>query len=311
MYELDASLNRIRADLESDVQRLEYDLRSDLDRTRTDLDTFTSGWSSAQELYEIIDERTRDLDTKTTSALRQIQHTATWLARYARPGGPPPVIDPTLQPATRLLALALEADQAAFLSEQLLPDTTRVGFQHDITRHEKWKQSHSTHAAAALAASETLAATDPAQPEHAQAAAQFAQAQRNLAHLDRARDDIEARAQTARSALHDDDLARAEHGHELTEGTQAADELRSALKQQISTALGAGDLFAPWFTSCLGFTPYGSGWLDLAADVCAYRITYHITGEKPLGEAPQSDCSARRREWHDELLSTLAIHPPI
>jgi len=44
-----------------------------------------------------------------------------------------------------------------------------------------------------------------------------------------------------------------------------------------------------------GFTPDRIGWMDLAAELCSYRITYKISSGTPLGAPPEWDASPHRR----------------
>jgi hypothetical protein len=308
--EIERALSRLQYDIEADFRRLEDEMRGDLDSTRTELHSFTSGWSSTQELHDVLDERCREIDTTAKEARRLVQHTAAWLARYTRPSGPRTVVDPTDRPDSGLLALALKADEAGYLSEQLLSAPVRTALRAEVARFKDWQQAHSAASAAAVTASETIARTDPADPDHAAAAAEFTRAQGELDQLDRSRDGAEHRARDADAKLRADDAARSEHEDSIADGVQAGIDLRRALEEQITTALEADGLFAPWFTSCFGFAPEGPDWMDQAIEVFAYRITYGITGETPLGAPPESDASKTRSAWHDQLLSDLAAREP-
>lgn len=310
MTEFDSDLRRLRYDLEGDLRRVEDDLRGEIDSTRNALHEFTSGWSSATELYETLDERCRTAETTAQEALDQAQHTAAWLARYTRPGGPRAVIDPTDRPDTSLVALALNADQAAYLGRTLLSKYQRAELLADITAARQWQRAYTAAEAAAVTASATLANTDTTDPTHDAAAAQFAEASGELNQLSRTRERIERKAEDARSRLREDNGMRAEHEHDIDAGQRARTELRRALKEQIIAALEADALFAPWFTRCFGFTPTGDDRLDLATEVCAYRITYRISSETPLGRAPDSAAPGHRRDWHDQLRTDLAGYRP-
>jgi hypothetical protein len=307
--EFEYDFRRLRSELDDDVRRLGDELRYEMESTRSELESLSA---TTVETYEELQQRCSAVETAADDALRQVHHVAAWLARYSRPGMPRAVVaDPTDRPATGLLTLALKADQAVHLSEQLLTDQVRTGLRADVVRHQDWQQARAAAEAAAIKASKTVADTGAKDPEHVAAAAAFTRAHDELTRLDRIRDQIEQRAQSARSRLAADEEARSEHEYSIADGVQAGIDLRAAIEEQILDAREADALFAPWFTGCFGFTPQGPDWLDLAVEVCAYRITYNISSEKPLGPPPTSDSSTTRRAWHGDLLRQLVDHRAI
>lgn len=303
MSEFEYDLRRLRSDLDSDLRRVEDDLRAEIENTRSELQSLSA---STVDTYEELQQRCSAATTTADDALRQAQHLAAWLTRYSRPGEPRTVVaDPTDRPATGLLTLALKADQAVHLSEQLLTDHVRNRLRADVAHLTDWQQTRAAAQAAAVKSSKTVADTDANDPDHVTAAAAFTRAHAELTRLDRTRSQIEQRAQSARSKLAADEQARSEHEYSITDGIEAGVDLRHTIKAQILDAREADALFAPWFTGCFGFSPQGPDWLDLAVEVCAYRITYNISSERPLGPPPESDWSTTRRDWHDDLRRQL------
>jgi hypothetical protein len=302
--EFEYDLRRLRSDLEGDVRRVEDDLRGEIDSARNALHEFAAGWASASELYETLDERCTAAATTAEEALDQARHTAAWLARYTRPGGPRVVVDPTDRPGTSLGALALKADQAAYFGRRLLTKQQRDQLLADIAAAQQRHRAHTAAEPAAVTASETLANTATTDPAHDAAAAQFAEASGELKQLSRNRDHIDRKAEAARTRLREDNAERAEHEAGIADGVQAGAELRRVLKQQISQAVEADALFAPWFTRTFGFTPDSDDRLDLAVEVCAYRITYRISSDNPLGSPPDSATPGHRRTGTTSCAST-------
>jgi hypothetical protein len=302
-FELERALSQLRDDLESDLRRVEDDLRGELTSTRHAVDSYAA---EATDGYEGLDQRCRSAETTAQDALDQVRHTAAWLARYTRAGGPRTVVDPTDRPDPSLAVLAAKANEAAAMSWRLLSQRRRAELSADITALRDWQQAYEAAEAAAIAASATLANADRAAPAHDQAAVEFGKARAELTRLDGTRERTATRAEAAGSKLEADNAERAEHNAVLAAGDRAGIELHRELRDQIVEALDADALFALWFTSSFGFAPTGPDWLDLAVDVCAYRITFNIHDETPLGGAPNGTTAGHRRDWHDRLLSAMA-----
>lgn len=208
-----------------------------------------------------------------------------------------------------LVNLAKAADHAETLTRMLVSPPVRAACEQAIQAHLDWRLRYEHARDAALAASRTLATTRTDQDRHREAAREFGAARAELRALLPERQRIANAADHARRQLGHDREIRDRYGSEIAEGDRAWGTLTSRLRLRISAAIEQGEPLPRWLVDALGRPPNGdpSAWRELAVQLSAYRLSYTVSDPRhPIGPAPTSRDSPRRRRWYRELDHQLA-----
>lgn len=309
--EIRQAVRKLRSELLADIRHAQADLQSQVGNLGSEFWKFAEGWTSAREMYEAIEQQRRDVAHEIadmSKTLRLLEQKVSWLERHAVASGVAEMCDLDNVPPD-LVHLGAKAARGHLLAAKLLDRDVRRELQGDINRHVTWHARRDQQRAEALRLSATLAAADRSHRAHRQAATMFPEARAALVRLEVQRDDLRGRAEQARERLAADDALRRAGSAEIAAGDKAWQALCERLRPQLVDAVAAGAMFPPWFANSLGPAPPRDGaarWFDVATNVWAYRITYHVTTRlSALGEPPADGVTPGRRVWHDRLRADL------
>ena len=100
-----------------------------------------------------------------------------------------------------------------------------------------------------------------------------------------------------------DDEHRKVHGPQVMTGESAHAQLMTRVRARLDTAVADSALLPAWLTLVLGHQPVGEDvaeWMDTAASLLAYRVTYEVDDPVVALGKPALD-DPRREKWHREL----------
>lgn len=240
------------------------------------------------------------------TTLEQLENRVTALERLAWGGRDETVPLDDCDPELRRLAAIAETGQE--LTARLAGPEIRAACERAIATWDDWHRRNRELLGVALTASHTIAITSADQRGRAHAVVAFREAGNELARLAAQRQGYLNAATHARRQLDQDQQVRDQHEREIEAGHEAWVTLLARLRMRSASALERGEPVPSWLVLAIGPPTVGASarWRDLAADLLAYRITYGVLGgREPLGAAPTSDDSTRRRRWHTELTRRL------
>ncbi|MFE5484120.1 hypothetical protein [Streptomyces sp. NPDC056527] len=221
-------------------------------------------------------------------------------------GGAPAADLDTVEPEWKQLAKT--ASTAAQAREDLLTDARRATHLARIRAHESAVEERDEHQAKVVEAARILSSTSRTSPAFKQAVVDF-NASRQVADGRAAQAESSASAaEQARAALARDEKLRSAKASVLDAGDKAQRKLEWMLRSCLADAIRDRALLPMWFVTVLGPVAPADRtqeWMDLAAQVMAYRVTYDVTDQAvALGPEPAAQ-SLRRARWHQELTGAL------
>ncbi|MDQ1538678.1 MAG: hypothetical protein QOE58_3071 [Actinomycetota bacterium] len=304
---LRGDLNRLRRDLDNITNDDLPDHAQKIDQLRRDVD---DAEFRADETQGTVRELTEDL-SDLSSTVTRLKKSVDWIERYIRSNGAT-VLD--LDNVTKALRdAAARAEKGTIAQEQLLSDSARGALQTQIRQHAAAVTRAKQSVPRLLEATKPITTLDWRDPRHSGARLRYAQARTEWIAAHRQLPGLTTDAQQARQELAADDTARRTHGPTIEAGRKARTQLITELRTRISDAIAAGHLLPLWLHQSLGAMPspgQTDDWIGTAADIAAYRITYHVTDPvDPLGDLPSAH-SARRRTWHYRLSGAIRALTP-
>jgi hypothetical protein len=239
---------------------------------------------------------------------RLIAQKVDWLMANALITADAPICDLDGDVDEAMAELAARVERGERFQDQLLEDAARKELKVAVDRHWEWGRKLERGQAKAMSLSEAIVGPD--ESAAVRAAEEFPAAWQALADLEQEGPRLENAARVAQERLDADDVVRRDHGKDIAAVGQAWQELSGKLHAVIDSGVAQHALFPAWFRDTLGLAPPADAptrWFELATEILAYRITYHVDSEdSPLGDPPPGDASTRRRAWHQRLRAGLA-----
>lgn len=290
--ELGESLDVVTEQLPGIVQAVDQ-LDEDVDRLVTErAETGAALSKHERELREL------------NATVKRLAAQVSWIEQHIRSSGTALVLDLD-HVEEELGALAATADAGHRAADQLLSSFDRAALEVSVTDHRDAAARNRAAVRSLLDACARLASTERADPGHRQARTDYLAARGARAEAVREVNLLAADAEAAREQLAADDVERARLASTVTAGERANVELLTRLRTKLAAAVGEGALLPGWLTEPLGPRPPAGDsprWMDVAAGIMAYRITYGIDdAQDTLGDLPAS-VGAYRRRWHADLL---------
>jgi hypothetical protein len=238
-----------------------------------------------------------------TAAVKRLATQVTWIEGHIRTSGAVRTVDlDDVEPELTALATTSEAGHRA--AAELLTPFARASLEAAVTDQRDAAARHRDAVQALLDACARLVGTQRADAAHRQARIDYLSARTAQTEAARRLESLAADAQSARERLEADDEDRRREAATIAAGQRAEVELLTRLRTRLAAAVGDGALLPAWLTGPLGpMPPAGAAqrWMDVAAGLLAYRITYAVTDpDGALGELPSAATSYRRR-WHADL----------
>lgn len=236
------------------------------------------------------------------ATVKRLSTQVTWIERHIRSTGSAPSIDlDHVDPELSALAATTEAGRRA--ADGLLPPFDRAGFETTVADHRDAVARRDDAVRSLLDACARLVDTEREDAGHRQARADYLRARSFHADAGRRLDVLGGEARAASERLAADDEERLRVAPTVAAGERAETELLTRLRTKLAAAVGDGALLPAWLTGPLGpMPPAGTAqrWMDVAAGLLAYRITYDVTDpEDALGELPDPVPGYRRRRHAD------------
>jgi hypothetical protein len=302
------------------------DLGTVLDKLRNDVEDLASAVQFLPDRLGVIDghieqlRRTlRTVEGRSAAAddamrelgavVKRLDARVEWLERNIRLNDAGAVVVELDEVPPDLVHFAEIAEAGHVARSHLMSAAVRSGLESAVEAHADAVRGQAQQLAVALAASRTLADTDPGDEPHVEAIGEF---RRSVAGMAAAGDQARALAREAVEAserLHTDDELRAAHAEVIAQGDRAWARLVQGLRSIVADAVGEGALLPAWFTTVLGPIPPAEdtrAWMDAATQLLAYRVTYGVTDPiVPLGFEPGEQHTGRRRAWHQQLKRQL------
>jgi hypothetical protein len=289
-------------DLESTVLSLADDvpmLVEAVSRLDADIERLIDSRKETRSTVARHDEGLRDL----TGTVKRLAVQVAWIEQHLRSTGSVRTIDLD-RPDPDLVALAATAEAGRAAAGVLLSPVERATLAAELAGHRAWLGRHRAALRDLLAACERLAAAGPDGAAHRQARADYLSARSRIEDAAASLDRGVGAAREGRARLAEDGVERQRTASAVAEGERAERELLTRLRTRIASAVGDGVMLPAWLTGPLGpMPPAGTAqrWMDVAAGLLAYRITYGVTDPADaVGEVP-SGAGERRRRWHADL----------
>ncbi|EFC79680.1 hypothetical protein FrEUN1fDRAFT_7191 [Parafrankia sp. EUN1f] len=116
-------------------------------------------------------------------------------------------------------------------------------------------------------------------------------------------------AESASGRIAADDELHAVHDPAISSGDEARARLRQLIRQRVAAAVGESALLPRWLNRAVGYSPpsgqKGAAWMDTAASIAAYRVTYDVTDPvDALGAPPRTD-QRGQHAWYEDLREQL------
>lgn len=294
-------------------------LTRDVGELRHDLDVLSANQQSLDRhlttLQEDITEHLRRLQRNLSEQIDEAREIVAlmrlrldWVERAVRYAGDlEPVdldrADPALQ------HLVVRAERGVQAREALLSDAQRAAHRGVVDTFADLRARYAQQIDAAVRHSRDLAETPYGSAEHDEATATYRSLLDEIATAARELTNLRPQAEDCRRRLAADDELRPLHEPQVTTGDVARSTLNRRLRDRITAAVSGGALLPVWFTTVLGYGPPPSNtgrWLDTAASVLAYRLTYAVTDEVvALGDPPGPGGSGYRQQWYRDLEAAL------
>jgi chromosome segregation ATPase len=238
-----------------------------------------------------------------SAAVRRLSTQVSWIEQHIRSSsGVQSVTLDRLDPELSALAASAEAGRRA--ADGLLSRFARTALESTVTTHRDALARRRAAADELIDACAALVDSEPDEPAHRKARSSYQRARDALVAAERQLAELGDEPRTGRVRLAEDDQVRARTRSTISDGEQAQSRLLTRLRTKLATAVGEGALLPAWLTTPLGPMPPADGaqrWMDVAAGLIAYRITYGVEDEhNALGELPEPVPDHRRR-WHEDL----------
>jgi chromosome segregation ATPase len=268
-------------------------------RTDADVDRLVAERAETGEAINRHDRELSDL----VATVKRLATQVTWIERHIRSSDGVRTADlDHIEPELTALAATSEAGHRA--GEEVLAPFVRAALETTLTSHREAAGRYRDAALELLDSCDRLVETAPDTAAHRQARSDYRAARSGYRQAESRVDVLTEQARSARDRLAADDTARRRTAATVAAGQRAEVELMTRLRTTLATAVGDGALLPPWLTGPLGpMPPAGAGqrWMDVAAGLIAYRITYSVQDpDDALGEPPE-DAAGYRRRWHAEL----------
>lgn len=302
----------------SDIQRQLRQLSSGLSDVEDEVSSLTRQVSDVvddvrqiRQEGETLTEQVEDHDSRLqdlTSQVKELTSRSSWLERHLRQSDDARTADLDDVDADTLQQAAT-ADEGRTAQTRLLPSYERSRLQAIVGSHRAALREHDEAVERVLGACKVLSQTPIHSPEHAKARTAF---QAGVNVIGRAGGTVESLRRTAaaaRTALAADDKAQASEAETIQDGDRARRILMTRLRTRLAEAIGQALILPMWLTRPLGLTPpehEAEDWLEAAAGIWAYRITYDVDHPLlPLGSLPD-DAGTGRQQWHRQLERDIA-----
>jgi len=294
-------VNRLQ-DVESGVASLAEDvpmLIAEVTRLDGDVDRLITARREALDRIEAHDATVLEL----AATVRRLAVQVAWIEQHLRNTGSARPVDLD-DPDAELVRLAAVAEAGRSAASALLSESDRAVLTAEVARHRAAVARHRQALRAVVAACGAVATGERGGVARRQARADYAAARGLLAEAadDAARGAEPATAAATRLAADDAEVARTRPA--VAAGERAGRDLLTRLRTRVATAVGDGAMLPAWLTGPLGPMPVAGEaqkWLDVAAGLLAYRITYGVTDPvDAVGEVPP-EAGERRRRWHADL----------
>ncbi|WP_199781419.1 hypothetical protein [Streptomyces sp. SPB074] len=299
---MESELRALRSKLEE-----AEDLEHELHRVRDDLRSFEDDLGTVRgELSELDDDVRSDI-RDTEQALKRLTGRVQALEAHLLAAGGAPLADlDTVDPQWKQLAQSAARGWNA--RSGLLTEYQRDAHRLKARQYEAALAERDEHRDKVMQAAGILASTPRSSREFKQAATDFA-VSRPLAekHDQRARK-LADTAESAQAALDQDDALRKTKTSLIEQGEKAERKLNWLLRGRLADAIRDRAVLPMWFVTALGPVPPArktQEWMELAAQVLAYRVTYEITDQVVALGAKPGTYVQRRTEWHRELTEGL------
>jgi chromosome segregation ATPase len=246
------------------------------------------------------EEQLQDL----AASIKRLGTQVTWIERHIRSTGTARAVDLDLvDPDLSALAATSEAGRRA--ADDLLPVFARATLESAVATHREAVERRATAQQSLLDSCGALADSGSADAAHRQARTAYLAARSDWVAALRRVEAAAPEAESARARLAEDDDERRRSRPAVAAGQRAEAQLLTRLRTKVASALGDGALLPVWLTAPLGPMPppeAAQRWMDLAAGLLAYRITYSVTDpDDALGDLPD-DASRYHRRWHEDLV---------
>lgn len=245
-----------------------------------------------------------DRELRELSAIvKRLATQVTWIERHIRSSGAARSIDlDHLDPELSALAATAEAGRRA--RDELLSTFERADLEARAADHRDAVTRHRDALRSLLDACARLLGTGRDDEAHRLARADYERARGTRGEAAGRLEALAGDAATARQRLAADDEERRSRAPAIAAGERAEMELLTRLRTKVAAAVGDGALLPAWLTGPLGpMPPAGAAgrWMDVAAGLLAYRITYAVADpDDALGALPEV-VPGHRRRWFADL----------
>lgn len=291
-------------DTEHQSLKNRFGYTEDLDHELHDL---RSGISGCDDKIDKVEEELGDRIADTEQAIKRLtQHMRLLDGQIKASAGVPAADLDTFTTDQRALARTSQEGQNA--RSRLLGDHDRRTHQIRVRHRRETADRHRTARTAVVGAVAAFTTGGYGTPAHAQAADRLSTA---ITDETRLRQDLARQAPHAEEsarALGDDTATRADKQPVMSAGDRAEKRLTLALRSRLADAVSSGSLLPAWFVTVLGAAPPARAtdqWMETAALVLLYRLTYDITDQVvALGPQPP-DTDRHRRCRYEQLRKDL------
>ena len=238
-----------------------------------------------------------------SATVKRLATQVAWIERHLRSSGTVRSVDlDHLDP--ELAALAATADAGRRAAQELLDPFARATHEDVVAVHREAVGRRRAAEQSVLDACGDLADTERTDLAHREARSAYLTAKAELAAAVRQVSGVVAQAEAGVIRLAEDDDGRRRSHSAITAGERAEAQLLTRLRTKLAAAVGDGAMLPAWLTAPLGPMPPPNSaqrWMDVAAGLLAYRITYEIDDpDDALGDLP-TGASPDRTHWHEDL----------
>jgi hypothetical protein len=238
-----------------------------------------------------------------SAVVKRLATQVAWIEQHLRSSGAVRAVDLDHRDP-ELASLAATGDAGRRAAQDLLAPFARAALESTVADHGDAVGRQRAAEQAVLAACGALLDTERTERVHREARNGYLAAKAELAAAARQLAGLVERAEAGAARLAEDDEERRRTRSAITAGERAEAQLLTRLRTKLASAVGEGAMLPYWLTAPLGPMPPPNSaqrWMDVAAGLLAYRITYGIDDpDQALGELP-AGAPADRRRWHEEL----------
>ncbi|CUU57452.1 hypothetical protein Ga0074812_112112 [Parafrankia irregularis] len=224
-------------------------------------------------------------------------------------GAPVADLDDSDHFTRNLIGIIRRGDEAR---AAVLDESDRAHHVQVVERHRSLGDQYVRRRSEAVRHSAVLADVPLGGAPHGEAADAFRQAVLDTDTLARQLEQVRQEAAAASALIAADDDQQAVHGSAITGGDEARARLCQLLRRRVAAAVSESALLPKWLTIALGYGPpsglKGGGWLDTAASLAAYRITYGVTDLVDALGTPPRESQRGPYAWYDELRAQLRTY---